>query len=277
MNLTLELMPTPAGLVMAGVAIAVGAPWFSDGLRAVRLMRGLKGIRKRNLVDAGTGLQHVHGQVALESPLFSPLSGVPCAGYALDVADANGEHPSRIETLRPFRLVSRDATARVDADGARLLLKEGQHRVVAAHEALGSSLQALLDRVSDAEARRRRGESITLVERVLPAGAHAHVVGMVRHSMSPSAVAEIELRRTGTDDVVETTSTFIAAAREPDLWINAGEHLQMLMVLDREPAASELRVAPARVSGILFGPLLTLAGMLFLAHLADQLRAAGRF
>jgi hypothetical protein len=89
--------------------------------------------------------------------------------------------------------------------------------------------------------------------------------------------AEVMMLRTGTDDLVETTSTFIATHHEPDLWINAGEHLQMLLVSDTEPTADQLKVAPVRVSGILFGPMLTLAGMLFLAHMADRMRAAGRF
>jgi hypothetical protein len=88
----------------------------------------------------------------------------------------------------------------------------------------------------------------------------------------------VEWARTGTDDaaieriVLEAPSP----AGRPAVALDGGEHLDFLRVFDAEPAQERLRIAPARVAGVVLGPLLTLFGLLYLAAVADLLRAHGR-
>src|SRR6266487_1670405 len=86
MNSGFEFVPTAAGLSFAAAAVAIGAPLFSDGLRAIRLARAFRALEPSSIADAASGLAHVHGQVTLESPMFSPLGGIACAGYRLELS-----------------------------------------------------------------------------------------------------------------------------------------------------------------------------------------------
>ena len=86
MDGVLQILPTPAGLTFAAIAVALGAPLFSDGLRALRLRRQLEALRETGLTDSLAGFAHARGRVALDSPLFSPLSGEPCAGQGPSAA-----------------------------------------------------------------------------------------------------------------------------------------------------------------------------------------------
>ena len=104
---------------------------------------------------------------------------------------------------------------------------------------------------------------------------------------------ELDLARTGTDDAAPAPvfsalaggrafagppapSPAYAAAAGSTLRIDSGEHLDFLLVSDRPPEPSDLAVARMRVAGVAIGPLLSLAGMLYLANAAEFLGVVGR-
>ncbi|HYM80460.1 MAG TPA: hypothetical protein VEY91_03490 [Candidatus Limnocylindria bacterium] len=271
----LLLQPTVAGAAFAGLAVAGGAPWFGDGLRTLRLRRHLKNLVETPLAELPTGMVHVRGRVTLESPLFAPLSGQPCAGFRLEVETTRGQ-TFAIDERRPFRLVTDESAAHVFDERAEWLLAVSAEREVASREAVSSHLEALLSRSAEARWARGIGQPLRLVERMLAAGAECHVVGYARQSRPFELPAEIEWARTGTDDrhaLLEGRRT----SHEPDLWIDGGGHLEFMLVSDRAPSTDALRIGAARMIGLAGGPLVSLGGLVYLAHAADQLRAAGRF
>lgn len=273
----IDLRTTPAGLVAAVAALAGGAPLFSAGLRAHRLRR-----RARRLIPVPVGARpegfaHVVGRVVLESPLFSPLSGQPCAAYRLEVSTSEESAPHPVDVLRPFRLVERGVEAGVRPEGARLALPETARREVPAVESLPSSLAALVERVPEASWHRANGGTLTLVERALVAGATGHVVGTARRTGAVAALEVGDLLRTGTDDVaVVARPAAVATSVEPDLWLGAGDHLDFLLVSDRAPDPAALHAPAWRAAGVVVGPALSLLGLLYLARVADHLRALAR-
>lgn len=269
----IELQTSPAGLVAAAAALAAGAPLFSGGLRALRLRRVLGRLRPCAVSDLPTGLAHVTGAVALESPLFSPLGGHACAVFRLEVVGQEGALSAAIEIARPFRLVEGGRVARVRPDGARFDLAESARREVGAREPLSENLLALLERSPEAMWFRRSGGTLTLVERVLAPGAVCHVIGTARQSAHAAWTAELELQATGTGEAVAVAGE--PPGEGPDLWLDAGDHLAYLRVSDRAPAPAALRVPAWRTLGAFVGPALSLGGLLYLAHAADRLRAAG--
>lgn len=269
----LVLQPTTAGLAAAAVAVIAGAPLFSDGIRALRLARGFKALRPMPIAEAPGGLAHVRGRVVLESPLFSPLSGAPCAGFRLEVRGPGGRVARPIEQIRPFRLLDGDAVARIAPDGARCAMAETARRDLAPGDAVSRNLATLFERAPEIEWLRRGGATLALRESVLPAGAEAHVVGTLRRSRIADLAREEPLARTGTDDAVPVSA--IRAASGPECWIDAGDHLNFLLISDRAPDPALLRISPLRVAGVFLGPALSLAGLLMLADAADRLRALG--
>src|SRR5262249_35743807 len=110
------LPASSAGATIAAALVVAGAPLFSAGLRSLRLRRHLRGLEPTDLREDAAGFGLFRGRVALESPLFGPLSGKPCAGYRLEVLGARRMRVATLEDLRPFRLVADDVMARVDAD-----------------------------------------------------------------------------------------------------------------------------------------------------------------
>ena len=118
MNLALWLLPTPGGLALAALAVIAGAPLFSDGLRALRLRRQLAGLRPGALEPSATRLTHVKGRVALESPLFAPISGAPCAGFALEAHAVGLPLIRTMDERRSFRLVAGNVSAHVPESAA---------------------------------------------------------------------------------------------------------------------------------------------------------------
>jgi hypothetical protein len=105
---------------------------------------------------------------------------------------------------------------------------------------------------------------------------------VARSAESLAYAQEIRLARTGTDDaavsVIAAGTSFdrAGAGSEPALAFHPGEHLDFLLVSDREPAPERLRVSPMRVAGVVAGPALSMIGLFYLAAVADLLRAAGR-
>jgi hypothetical protein len=276
--------PTLAGVAMAATAVAGGAPLFSEGLRVLRLRRSLSRLSERSLRDLPDGFTHVKGRVALESPMFAPLSGKPCAGFLLEVGTAERGRVAVIAERRSFRLVSEGVVARIAGDRGHWQLGPGTARLITHDEAMSERMTQLIERSPEAAWLRRSGSALAVIERVLAAGAECHVVGSA-HVARPLAVAiETEQLRTGTDDAPVVTRTVdllggsrAAIAVEPDLWIDEGGSLEYLHVSDTGPARlAELQPA-WKLIGLGLGPILSLTGLLYLANAADRLRSIAPF
>ncbi len=276
MDLTLFTHPTAGGLAGAVGAIVAGAPLFSDGLRALRLRRRLRRLRAASA--GGEGFRHLEGTVALESPLFAPLSARPCASFRLELRAEGAPIARTVGDERSFRLVTPEGLAHVEADGVRWDLPRTAERELAAGDLLTGTLTRLLERAPEALAWRRAGGRLRLVERALVAGSACHVVGHARSVRAEVARAGVEtvLLRTGTDDVPEPVS-FAPPDSGPELWVGPDGLVDFTLVSDREPAAGDLAVSRWRTLGLLAGPVLSLFGLLYLAAAADALRALGRF
>ncbi len=280
-----HFLPSPLGLGLAAAAVVLGAPLFSDGLRALRLRRHLLSVRETGLEATTHGFTHVRGLVALESPLFSPLGGEPCAGFRLDVAGEGQPVRRHVRVQRAFRLVDRGATARVAGDAARWDLEITATRRIAPDEPMSERLTALLAGVPEAEWLRRAGVPLVLTERALLAGRECHVVGFARSTAAIDYATPEVMARTGTDAGELVIDDLLAAVApetgrvrraEPAVTLSTGEHLDFLLVSDRAPAPGQLHVPSYRAFGVILGPALTLAGMFYLAAAADFVRAAGR-
>ena len=288
MGFPIWLHPTAAGLSLAAAAVALGAPIFGDGLRALRLRRVYPRLREVALARTASGLAHARGTVVLESPLFSPLSAVPCAGFQLEVRGAGAPMARAIEVSRPFRISSGGVTARVEGEKVRWVLSTTATREVRPDQPLTQNLQALLGRVPEALWLRRSRVTLRLTERALLEGVECHVVGHVRDAQVAEPAEALDLARTGTDDelqiaIVDGTTGDraateargrVASAPQPgfDLSIGAGDPLGYLLVSDGPPGPRHLHVPAVRIAGLALGPLLSLCGLLYLALAVDLLR-----
>ncbi len=296
-----SLEPTVAGAACAALAVAGGGPLFSAGLRALRLSRRMSRLSERPLADAPSGFIHTRGRVALDSPLFSPLSGRPCAGFRLDVRGSGTRVAASVETRRPFRIVSGEVSARVLAGEERWRVSETGRREVGPGETLSENLTTLLQGCPEVFWLQRQGLKMVLTEHALLADSECHVIGHARHARPYELPAELELARTGTDDAARLEAGQAAAEgegrtasgggpfgierRQPgrpfpgdaDLWVDGGGHLDFVLVSDAPPARADLAVSPWRALGLVLGPALSLGGLLYLAHATDQLRARGHF
>lgn len=282
--------PHAVGLAMAAGAVVAGVPLFSAGASALRLRRSLAALAPALDADSrgvtapsadpsvapgalpeSDGFAHLRGRTALESPLFSPLSGVPCAGYDLEVS-AVGAHVRRtISQRRAFRVLVGHSAAHVHPASGRWDVGVTAERQVTADAPLSEGLAALIAHAPEATWWRRKGGTLYLVERALKVGAECHVVGFARHA--PVAMeGAAEWLRTGTDDVP------VAAAHgsRAELTIGSGDPAEFLLVADRAPHADELRIPLWRTAGAIAGPLLGLLGVLYLASAAQYFRALGK-
>lgn len=290
MELPVWLHPTAAGLSFAAAAVAAGAPIFSDGLRALRLRRMAPRLREVTLARTAHGMAHARGTVVLESPLFSPLSRVPCAGFVLEVRGVGTPVARAIDVFRPFRISSGGVTARVQAAKARWLLAETATREVGPDQPLTQNLLALLERVPEALWLRRSRATLRLTERALLEGVECHIVGHLSDAAEAVAAERLDLARTGTDDarvaVAGAPGRASGVARGAgraayvggpafDLRVDPGEALGYLLVSDRPPDARHFTVPALRLAGLALGPLLSLAGLLYLVLAADRLRDPG--
>lgn len=276
MDFTLLSHPTPLGLALAAAAVALGAPIFADGLRILRLRRHLDRLTEVPLSGSPAGFVHVRGRVALESPLFSPLTGSPCAAFRLGVSGMGAPFDRAVDVCRPFRLDGDGASARVNPRRVRLDLRPGARLEVAANEPVSEHVASLIERVPEAVWWRRAGGSLRLVECLLTAGSIGHVVGTVRRERAAAPALATEIVRTGTGDVPHVTATVTGEAA-PELAIAAGDQLDFLLVGDRTPRLERVPRPAWRTAGVVLGPALSLLGMLYLAGAADRLRALGWF
>jgi hypothetical protein len=274
MDLAQLVHPTAGGLACAVGAVVAGAPLFSDGLRSLRLRQHSADLAETPLAAGLAGFVHVRGTVTLDSPMFTPLSAVPCAGFQLEVHTVGAPIVKIVEERRPFRVAGREASARLESTEGRWSLPVTMEREVAADEPLPRALSRLLDQVPEARWWRRAGGRLRLVERTLLAGSSCHVAGFARRAHSLDHLEGLELARTGTDGVFEVASA--SATASPELWLGPGEFLGFLFVSDRAPVARDLAVPAWRALGAFAGPALSLLGLLYLAAVADQLRLLGR-
>ena len=273
MDLVQILQPSAAGLTLAAAAIIAGAPLFASGMRAVRLRKHFRQLQRFPLAELPGGFAHVQGRVALESPLFAPLTAMPCAGFQLEVkAEGLSLHRS-VDERRVFRLEDGRASALVGAQRGRWLVSATGERELRPEQPMTEGLAALLERVPEASWWRRAGGTLRLIEHALPAGAECHVVGTIRPMAAASA--SVEWVRTGTDDAHRAPERSVIP--DPDLWIGSDDHLDFLLVSDQPPGEEDLHVPTRLAVGVLIGPALSLTGMLYLASVADYLRSLGRF
>jgi hypothetical protein len=276
MDPTQLVHPTAGGLACAIGAVVAGAPLFSDGLRSLRLRRHLDGLGERPIDESLDGFAHVSGRVALESPMFSPLSSAPCAGFQLEVRAVGVPVVKTIEERRSFRVAASGGSARLDSTEGCWSLSATAEREVAADEPLTEGLSRLLERVPEAMWWRRAGGRLRLVERALLAGSACHVVAFARRAHPLELPVSLEVVRTGTGSTLEVAAAN-AAAPVSGWWLGPGEFLDFTFVSDRAPAARDLAVPLWRTLGAFVGPALSLLGLLYLAAAADHLRALGRF
>jgi hypothetical protein len=269
------LKPNAAGLTLAAAAIVAGAPLFSSGMRALRLRQHFGRLELRRLRDLPGGFALVRGRVALESPLFSPLSATPCAGFQLDIIAEGLSVQRSVGERRAFRLEDEGTSALVGAQSSRWLVSASAERDLPATQTPTEGVHALLQRVPEALWWRRAGGTLKLIEHALPAGAECHVVGTVR--TVAAAAAEVEWARTGTDDAAAVHPSGPVADDDPELWIGLDSHLDFLLVSDQPPGEHDLHVPRHRTLGLLVGPVLSMGGLLYLASVADYLRSMGQF
>ena len=168
------LEPTPAGSAAAAALVVAGAPLFSAGLRVLRLRRRLRQLTERPLAEAPSGFVMVRGRVAIDSPLVGPLSGKPCAGFALEIHGA-ARAGARVEERRAFRLSEGGVVAQVLAEDGVWEVAPTAERAFARAESLSQNLAALFRRSGEAWWIARRG-SFTVTERALLAGQECWVI-----------------------------------------------------------------------------------------------------
>jgi hypothetical protein len=276
----IELHPTGIGLLCAAAAAASGAPLFSDGLRALRLRREFARLRDADLGQAFDGFGEVHGRVALESPLFAPLSGRPCAGFRLEIRVAGSRTMSVVEENRSFQLASGNRTARVVTEGARWELPVSAERDFTPADVPSDRVTSLISQVPEMASARNAGATLHLVERALVSGSICHVIGMVHQGQVVAIERKPAARlRTGTDDLPvdldRARPDLFEVHAEPDLSIDRGGQLDFLLVSDRRPEPTRFAPPLWRIAGVMLGPALSLAGLIYLAGALDLLRASG--
>lgn len=266
MAVTLEIPTSVAGLAAAAACVIAGGPLFADGLRTLRLRHLLARLRERPLAEDCTGLVQVRGRVALESPLFAPLSARACAGFLLEVRGAGTRAGGTIREQRAFRLVAPGGEARVLPEGARWEPPVTAERTIAPGDTVSGHLAALLASLAETRWLRARGTTLHVVERALEAGATATVIGVARHARPYEVAGAVELQRTGTDGgaVVAGGPTDAGV----DLWIEPGEPLDLLVVSAGAPDRARLAPPRWREALALLGPAISLAGLLYLARAA---------
>ncbi len=267
-----ELPLTPGGVLLAAACVVAGAPLFARGRRAWRLRRSLARIRSAELTDDVAGLVCVSGRVALESPLFAPLGGRPCAGFELTVRGLGSAVGGTVVERRVFRLVAGESFARVRPERATWHMPVTARRTLAAGEAPSERLAALLDSSAELRWLRSRGVALEMVERSLEAHRVVSVLGMARSE--PVAVAEAgeELAATGTDGGF-TAPRLFPGPEQPDyeLTLEADDFLERVQVHADPPGRALLVPSRGTAALVWIGPLLTIAGLLYLARAAEPL------
>jgi hypothetical protein len=275
MSTPFEIPVTTAGMLAAIACVVAGGPLFAGGLRALRLRRLLAGLSPAPARPRTHGYVHLQGTVALESPLFAPLSMRPCAGYRLDVRAADAGLGGHIGQRRGFRLVSDGCEAFVEATGNDWELPVTAEREVAAGEQVSANMAALLEGDVTLRWLRDRRAPMRIVERSLEAGSRVEVIGHARAVEDHAMHEAILMQATGTDGERFSIAA-PAPAERPQLRVAGAEPLELRVVGGGDADASRYAPPLWRASGVLLGPLLTLAGLVYLVHAAEA-TLAGRF
>lgn len=264
----LQIPVSVAGLWLAVAAVVASALWFADGLRSLRSRRAWRSSSPESLESDWLGLAEWHGRVELESPLFSPLSARPCAGFVLEVSGVHTRVGGAVSEARPFRLVCGGATARVEAEEVRWQLPVTAQRELAADAAMPERIRSLVESHAELRWLRAKGHALKLVERALLSGSSCHVMGArrtVRASLRRAVPVQL---RTGTDAGVLELADIAESA--PGSRIVADSTLEQLVISDRPIDREVLAPHTLRATGTVFGPLCGLGGLLYLAHAAES-------
>lgn len=273
MDLSLSLPVTPGGVLAAAACAVAGAPLFARGLQAFRVGRRLAGLAERPLAEDADGLVRARGRVALESPLFAPLSGTPCAGFTLEVRGAGSKVGGVVREQRTFRLQSGATSALVQHEASDWHAPVTAQREIQAGESIPERLVTLLDSCSEVRWLRERGVALQIVERALEAGRVVSVVGVAGHERIAAAQDELLLSATGTDGGAFQIPHVMAAPAidRYELRIGTDETLRRVQVFADPPEAA-LSV-PSRWNELflVLGPALTLAALLYLARAVEPL------
>jgi hypothetical protein len=171
-------------------------------------------------------------------------------------------------------LMADDVVAQVLTEGGDWDVQPTAERTFAAGEEPSQNLCALLDRSPEASWIRRSPNPYTVVERSLLASHECFVIGRAWQARPVELLEEIELGRTGTDDM--PVAVWPPTHGEPDLWIAADGHLAFLRISDRLPVPSSLAPPPLGLVLAAAGPLLSLTGLLYLARAAERFTSASR-
>ncbi|HET7225205.1 MAG TPA: hypothetical protein VFK69_05760 [Candidatus Eisenbacteria bacterium] len=264
-----HVLPHPATFALAAAAVVGGAPMFAAGLKAWRLRR--ERARRPARSYEGHALDGdpvaLAGRVALESPLFSPLTSRPCAGFRLEVRGPGAALTGDVAVTRAFSLVHDGGIAHVAGEHGTWRIGVTDQRVIEAHEPLSANLEALLGAKPEALWWRRAGGRLELIEHALFADATVHVVGQ---AVATRIVHdEAAWLATGTDDA----PAYATPVESEEITIGPSP-LEPLLISDLAPAPAP--VEPwYHTLGLVAGPLLTLGGLWLLMHATDQLRSAG--
>lgn len=266
---------TPGGVLLAVACAIAGAPLFALGRQAWRARGALAGLRDAPLSERSDGLVRVTGRVALESPLFAPLSGRPCAGFELVVRGLGTAVGGVVRDRRAFRLESGEAAARVLPEGADWYMPVTALRTLAAGEAPTERLAALLDSCAELRWLRGRALALEIVERALESGRAVSVVGVARTRRAAVSEQEVELAATGTDGGGFTAPRMIPGPELPtwELTLEPDEPLERIQVHADPPGRPAVLPSRWRASLALVGPALTVAGLAYLARAAEPLLA----
>jgi hypothetical protein len=268
----LDVLPAnAAGTLVAIACVIAGGPCFADGLRALRARRALAALRRAPGGALEPGLVCVKGRVALDSPLFAPLSTAPCAGFVVDVHLPDGSLAGRVHEVRGFRLETASGIAVIGA-GASWEPGVTAERTVESFSELSANLAALLRRTPELAWLEGRTGALRVVERALPASREAFVLGTAERLVFEQA-EPVRLLRTGTDDVEFAVAGDAVAT--PEWRIGADGPLERCIVSDRAPQPERYAPPAWRVAGALLGPVLTLAGLVALARATGPLLGRG--
>lgn len=273
MDLFVSLPVTPGGVLAAAACAVAGAPLFARGLRAFRLGRRIDALREKPLADDAGGLVRVRGRVALESPLFAPLSGTPCAGFQLEVRGANSKVGDVIRDQRAFRLQAGEASALVPQADCDWHTPVTAERELGPSEVVSERLASLLDSSNEIRWLRERGVALQVIERALEAGRVVSVVGVATHERIAAGLEEAELAATGTDGGAFQGSRMLpgAAIDTYQLQLRTDDTFQRVQVFADPPEQALARPSRWEAAWLALGPTLTLLALLYLARAAEPL------
>ena len=267
---SLAYAATPAGTALAVACVVAGGPWFADGLRALKARRALRGLPREAGRVLHPGPLHARGRVVLESPMFAPLSGRPCARFELEVRDHGGRFVGALHDERDFLLELDTGVAQI---GGGLVGRIGitDERTYGTAAELSERLRALFRREPELRWVLGQPGSFTVMERALFAGTEAHVLGCgLRGAVQWHE--RVPMLRTGTDDAPWEESLVEPVSE----WhIGPCEGLDHAIVSDRPLEPQRLAPPVWRTHGALLGPALTLAGLLELAQAAGHTLEGG--